>query len=120
MTDQQQEQDWAERMGQMREELRAWREAHSKATWDEMVAQVTPWRRELMGQLVAELAQEGQGGEAPEEAVICPTCGAVAEFRGWQQRQVIHFEGDSTLERCYYYCPRCERGFFPPRPTTRP
>jgi hypothetical protein len=46
----------------MRDELRQWRAAHPEATLDEIAAQVTPRRRELMGAWLAELAvQEGNG-----------------------------------------------------------
>lgn len=39
----------------MDEELRAWREAHPEATFDEIAAQVTPKRRALMGELLGPL-----------------------------------------------------------------
>lgn len=99
-------------MAQMREELMAWRKVHPEATFDEIVAQVTPRRRGLMGQLIEEVVMaEAKDGEM---APTCPVCGEGAGFRGWQSRQVIHFEGETPLRRRYYYCPRCKRGFFPP------
>ena len=36
---------------QLRAELVAWRAAHPEATWDEIAAQVTPRRQQLMGAL---------------------------------------------------------------------
>ena len=104
--------DWVGQAAKMREELSAWNKAHPDATLDEIVAWVTPRRRELMGQLVEEMATAEC--EAAEEEVLCPDCGKPVDFRAWRERQVIHFEGDSTLKRRYYYCPRCERGVFPP------
>jgi hypothetical protein len=103
-------------MEDLRNKLLAWRKAHPDATMDEIVARVTPRRRELMGQLIEELAT--LESEEAEAEVPCPICGQMAEFRACQTRQVIHFEGDSTLGRRYYYCPRCERGFFPPGPAS--
>jgi hypothetical protein len=111
---------WADEMARMRQDLLAWRRAHPEATMDEIVAEVTRHRREVMGDLVGELAQEPAEDDAQAEAVGCPSCGQPAEYRGEQTRQVLHFEGASTLSRSYYYCPRCERGFFPPRPTPEP
>ena len=116
MTDETRDGDWAAGTKRLRNELLAWRKAHPEATLDEIVAQITSRRRELMGQLVEELAtMELEEADAQER---CPVCGQAAQYRGCQIRQVIHFEGDSTLSRRYYYCPRCERGFFPPGPTS--
>lgn len=96
----------------MDSELKGWRKAHPEARIDEMVAQVTWRRRRLMGQLVEELVGEGQV-EEPEPS-YCPECGGVLEFRGKNKRCISHYEGETELERAYYYCPRCQRGLFPP------
>lgn len=111
MTDEKRDRDWTARMEQLRSELLAWRKAHLGATIDDIVARITPGRREMMGQLVEEMVRVESEEAEPE--IPCPVCGEAAGFRGCQTRQVIHFEGDSTLRRRYYYCPRCERGFFP-------
>ena len=111
MDSQRQESDWVNRAAQMREDLAAWYRAHPGATLDEIVAWVTPRRRELMGQLVEEVVASKREEEA---RVKCPQCGEMIGRRASQERQVIHFEGDSTLRRSLYYCPRCKRGFSPP------
>jgi len=104
--------EWIDEAGDMREELRVWRKAHPKATLDEIVAQVTWRRRRLMGHLVEELVEEGQEENAEERC--CPECGGILEYRGQNKRWVSHFEGETELNRDYYYCPKCKRGFFPP------
>ena len=100
---------------EMYEELRAWREAHPEASFDEIAEQVTPQRRKLMGALLNQLSVQHGDGRYAE--VTCPTCGERMEASGQRRRQVVHAEGDVELERAYHHCPECGRGFFPPRPT---
>jgi hypothetical protein len=101
----------------MYEELREWREKHPDASFDEIVSQITPRRRELMGALAAELAlQQGTGVEV--EGLICEKCGEPMKYKGDPERGAIHLEGDTELKRAYYHCPRCEEGIFPPGPET--
>lgn len=100
----------------MREELRAWRAAHPDATLDEIAAQVTPRRRELMGALLIELAvQEGNGYAI--EGLRCEQCGEPLVYKGTPERDVLLLEGEAELVRAYYHCPHCEVGLFPPRPS---
>lgn len=98
-------------------ELYAWREAHPEASIDEIVRQVTPRRRALMGELVVQLARQ-HGTGVSVEGVVCAGCGAALEYKGDPKRAIIHLEGEAELSRAYYYCDQCEAGFFPPRPTT--
>ncbi len=98
---------------QMWDELNCWREKHPKASFDEIAAQVTPRRRELMGQLLAQLAcQQGNGEVIAGQA--CPDCGQSMTYKGTPERDVAHLEGETELVRAYYYCAHCEDGFFPP------
>ena len=54
-----------EAAGTMYDELLRWREAHEEASLDEIIEQVTPQRRELMGELVSGLALAlGDGSNA--------------------------------------------------------
>jgi hypothetical protein len=100
----------------MYEELRAWREKHPEASFDEIAAQVTPQRRKLVGVLLRQLAVQHGDGRYAE--ATCPTCGERMEASGQRRRQVAHAEGDVELERAYHRCPECGRGLFPPGPTT--
>jgi hypothetical protein len=96
------------------DELRSWREKHPEASFDEIAAQVTPRRRELMGQLLEQLAvQHGDGRYA---TAICSSCEAEMKGSGRRSRDVLHSEGDTQVERAYHHCPVCGRGFFPPGP----
>jgi hypothetical protein len=95
------------------EELRQWRADHPGASFDEIAAQVTPRRRELRGQLLAQLAgQHGDGGVI--EGLACPECGQAMSYKGTPRREVLHKEGTTELVRAYYYCAQCKAGLFPP------
>lgn len=48
-------------------------------------------------------------------AKTCPLCGEVLRNKGKQRRQVVSKRGETVLERPYYECPTCRRGYFPPR-----
>jgi len=98
---------------QMWEELHQWRAAHPGASFDEIAAQVTPRRRALMGQLLAQLACQHGDGEVVE-GLSCPECGQAMSYKGKPQREVEHLEGETELIRAYYYCAQCEGGLFPP------
>ena len=93
--------------------LRAWRAAHPEASFDEIGAQVTVERTQLMAQLLGELAAQ------PEEVTArdgrrCSECGAVLTPKGKRERGVSHREGEVRLVREYHYCDDCRSGLFPP------
>jgi hypothetical protein len=90
--------------------LRAWRAAHPQATFDEIAAAVKRARRPVLGALVEELAVQGQVGWAAEP---CPQCGGAVSYKGLRKKQVVHEEGEAEIERPYYHCQHCGRGFSP-------
>ena len=98
---------------EMYEELRRWRGKHPEASFDEIAAQVTPRRRELMGKVMGQLACQQGDGEVIE-GLACPECGQGMIYKGKPKRGVEHLEGETKLRRAYYYCPHCEAGLFPP------
>jgi hypothetical protein len=98
----------------MYEELRAWRRAHPEASFDEIAAQVTPRRRKIMGELLEVLARQHGSGAVPE-GLVCDECGQAMRYKGEFSRDVEHYlEGETELERAYYYCAHCEGGISPP------
>ncbi len=98
----------------MDDELYEWRAQHPDASLDEIVTQVTPRRRRLMGEWVKQLAcQEGHG--VVVEGLSCPHCGQPLVYKGDPPRTLEHLEGETELRRAYYHCPACRTGFFPPR-----
>ena len=97
----------------MWEALWQWREAHPEATIDEIVRQVTPRRRALMGELVVQLAKQAGSG-VNVDGLVCEPCGEGLAYKGEPKRDVLHLEGEAELSRAYYYCDRCKAGLFPP------
>lgn len=96
----------------MYDRLKAWRETHPQATFDEIAQAIRQERKKLTGRLAAELAVQGKREEQWQE-VRCPKCGGLAENKGDRGKRVVHEEGESWLERPYYHCPECGNGFFP-------
>jgi uncharacterized protein with PIN domain len=68
----------------------------------------------VMQELTADLAEAeaAQGEEAK-----CPECGRALHYKGKRKRSLVTETGEVRLERDYYYCPTCQKGIFPPRPT---
>ena len=43
----------------------------------------------------------------------CPVCGGKLRTKGKKEKVVVSLAGEVKVERNYYYCPHCQRGFFP-------
>lgn len=67
----------------------------------------------VMERFTAELVEE-EGQD--EERGVCPECGGRVRYKGHKVRELVTETGEVRLERAYYYCPTCRKGFFPPRP----
>jgi hypothetical protein len=103
--------------------LRAWRQAHPGATFDEIDAAVQQQFAPLQAEMVAELslsqATPAAGGEAGagEEALppCCAQCAHPMQAHGTRARRVPTRQGQAVrLRRPYYVCPACGAGRFPP------
>jgi hypothetical protein len=113
------DQDWEAASKEMLTEMKAWRQAHPRATWAEMEAELDRRLRELRGEMLEDMAQASQLADlrvlAEEERPKCPHCGRHLGPRG-QEERVLKTDGDHkiTLTRSYAVCPHCRTGFFPP------
>jgi hypothetical protein len=65
--------------------------------------------RELTGGLL-----EQQASSAAPELPTCPGCGQPMQPKGQKQRYLRTRSGDVLLQRPYFYCAQCRRGYFPP------
>lgn len=94
--------------------LEAWRQAHPRATWQEIEAAVDAQLGPLRAQVVGETALVSDATD-PGSA-RCPDCGARL-VRAGQRRRTLRSEGDVPIElaRTYARCPQCGTGLFPPR-----
>ncbi len=100
----------------MYKRLQAWRNQNLDASFDEIAEQVTPQRRELMGVLLKQLAEQA---DEKVHTPQCESCGREMVYKGTPARGVVHSEGESGLERAYYHCADCESGLFPPGLSTQ-
>ena len=83
-----------------------------RLTISDIEALVLDVRQELSEQLTEVLVQPGSEPAVP--GPVCSGCGQEMHYKGLKRRYVRTRMGDVQLERAYYYCPRCQRGFFPP------
>src|SRR5687768_13578914 len=95
------EAEFMQAAGEMYRRLQAWRSQHLDASFDEIAEQVTPQRRELMGMLLKQLAEQA---DEKVYAPPCESCGREMVYKGTPSRGVVHSEGESELERAYYHC----------------
>lgn len=51
---------------------------------------------------------------APLHNPACPDCGQATRYKGRKSKVIRTTSGDISLERPYYYCPQCHKGFFSP------
>ena len=115
MADNERAGDWSALSTEVGQELRVWRQAHPRATLDEIVESVEGELGRLRSRFVEDLVAEG--GEAEAEAwPVCGHCGGKLERRGKQVREVL-IPRQATplrLRRTYGVCPTCRSGLFPP------
>lgn len=68
------------------------------------------------GQQVKASVLAGLVGNATGTTVsdTCPHCGGRLRAKGKRPKWVVTQAGEVQVERDYYYCERCQTGFFPP------
>ncbi len=71
----------------------------------------------MMERFTAGLVEAEAEREGNQE---CPQCGRRMRYKGRKGRDLVAETGEVRMERAYYYCPTCRKGFFPPRPTMGP
>ncbi len=78
---------------------------------EEMVLKVRQTLGQAMAQELLDAQADAETGPGPQ----CPTCGAEMHRKGRKAKGLETRVGATTLQRQYYYCSHCQRGFFPPR-----
>jgi len=107
-----------ESAARMYNQLEGWYDEHPDAAFGEIEAQARQVRLKLMGETIA-LMINGRTEGHQLEAPTCAQCGQAMEFVDYRDRTIGGLEGDTTLSRAYYVCPRCQgETFFPPGPST--
>jgi len=96
--------------------------------FEELEGNASPTLAEIEDAVLPVLRFRAQVGRTTVTAVVnaqdsvqlgpgpkCPDCGKEMRVKGRKHKDIQTRLGDIGAERCYYYCPRCKRGFFPPR-----
>jgi hypothetical protein len=110
----QREAAFLERATQAYQSLEEWYETHPDASFGEIEGEARRVRRELMGEGLAILVNGRDTGHQVK-APGCRVCGQTMEYKGHRPWGISGLEGETTLQRAYYVCPRCEKEtFFPP------
>jgi len=110
---------WSEAAAPVWTELVAWREAHPRATFSEIEAeldrQMSQMRARMLGDLALASARADLQAARVEERPRCERCGAVLQAHGQEERGVVSQGGvEVRLARSYATCPRCGDRSFPP------
>ncbi len=117
---QQYEQAWHKVSEEALSGMKAWRDQHPKATFNEIEEALDERLATLRARMLQDAALASTASDwsqaAPEERPVCPLCGNRLVARGKKTRR-LHTQGgkEITLSRSYGVCATCESGFFPPR-----
>ncbi len=110
----QREAEFMDAASQMYAGLEDWYDQHPAASFGEIEDEARRRRRVLMGHALKILINERDRGYQLRPP-LCPQCEQLMEFERYRPWHVCGLEGDTTLERAYYVCPRCEgQTLFPP------
>ena len=90
-------------------------------SWDErtpepdltQIEEVVLELRQRFGEQMAQAVLARQESRQPAEKVTCAQCEEELVNKGQKGNHVETQLGNLAIERGYYYCPRCEQGFFP-------
>jgi hypothetical protein len=88
------------------------RKQASDLTIDDIEALVLQVQGKLGEQLTGMWMEAGREPAVPGPK--CSVCGQEMHYKGQKRRYIRTRTGEVQLERAYYYCEGCERGFFPP------
>lgn len=118
-----------EEFRQGRAQAEAWRQLHERfdrwldaveervpektPTLDQVTQAVFAMRQELTGMITEALVEQRHGQALQQQAMPCLHCGRLLRARGSPGRTVETMVGAVSLTRPYFYCVRCQKGFYP-------
>ena len=70
-------------------------------------------RSQLSGTIVQAYVERTYGSYLQQERADCPQCGRSLKARPSRPRTVATMVGAVTVNRPYFYCSRCQHGFYP-------
>jgi len=83
------------------------------ASLDALSRLVFARRQELTAGVTEALVRQRHAEALRQERAPCPQCGRWVRTRGLVPRRVETLVGEMILERPYFYCEGCKRGFYP-------
>ena len=111
-------------MPSSREELKAKLLARAEAAIDAMLQDKRLHERMTLSEIEQVIGgSEADFRQAALEEIMamqqsipsrCPLCGGPLANKGKRSKQVVSLRGETTIERTYYQCQQCGRGYFPP------
>ena len=112
--------DWEALSAEILTGMKEWRRQHPRATLREIEEELSARMAQLQARMLQDVALASTAADlqatAAEARPLCPQCGTPLQPRGKHRRKLQAHGGEEvTLERDYAVCPRCQRGFFPPR-----
>lgn len=99
-----------ERADEAIEKLLAQKGGRRDLSMDEMEDLVGDFELEVRQALMQEIIADTQ----ERQAGLCATCGGKLRYKGKKPKRVVTLRGEVTVERDYYQCESCGRGYFPP------
>ena len=88
-----------------------WYEDTEDLKFRDVEKQVLETRKEMGARLAGTIVAEEGTGIAT--GMRCPICGGKLRRKGRKEKVVVSLVGEVKVERDYFYCPHCQRGFFP-------
>lgn len=95
------------------DELLDWAEGQSAPALTEIEDVILKLRQRLSAQMARALI-DAQDAVRPVPGPRCPTCQREMHYKDQKANTVESRVGSLGLQRGYYYCAHCRRGFFPP------
>lgn len=78
-----------------------------------LTSAVLAQRQELTAQVTEALVRQRHAQALEQKNAPCPHCGRLLPARGLVSRTVETLVGEVSLERPYFYCLKCQQGFYP-------
>lgn len=99
------------------DKLLAWNEESEQPNLTQIEEIVLELRQQL-SQTMTEAVLDSQEAVRPVPGPCCNSCHQEMRYKGMYPKTVSSWVGEIKLDRAYFYCDRCQRGLFPPGPTT--
>lgn len=106
---------WQELSEEILSGMKEWREAHKRATLNEIEVALDERLWRLRARMLADVALVSEAAEGEGGTAVCPQCGAKVRMKGKKHKRRLQTQGgrEIVLEREHGVCTACGVGFFP-------